>query len=69
MFKNNNNLGYYLAGLLEHKKPRLLKFSISKYNPGTFKDIALLSLKDINSYNIIPLYQNSIFVSIFLSGG
>jgi len=42
---------------------------ISKYNPVRCKDIALLSLKEINSYNIIPLYQNSIFVSIFLSGG
>ena len=30
VFKDNNNLGYYLAGLLEHKKPELLKFSILK---------------------------------------
>lgn len=42
---------------------------ISKYNPATCKDIALLSLKEISSYNIIPIYQNSIFISIFLSGG
>jgi len=30
VFKNNNNLGYYLAGLLEQKKPDLLKSSILK---------------------------------------
>jgi hypothetical protein len=30
VFKNNNNLGHYLAGLLEHKKPGWLKFSIFK---------------------------------------
>jgi len=119
VFKNNNNLGHYLAGLLEGDghislpslgvttlnrvlNPRIVftshinnlgltnlqkvlsifllksnKFhvffrlygQISKYNPSTSKDIALLSLKEISSYNIIPSYQNSIFVSILLSGG
>lgn len=29
VFKYNNNLGYYLAGLLEHKKPEWLKISNS----------------------------------------
>ena len=116
VFKDNNNLGHYLAGLIEGHislpslgvtslnrvlNPRivftshinnlgittpqnvlfmvLLKLNshvffrlyghISKYHTGTCKDIALLSLKAISSYNIIPLYQNNIFVSIFISGG
>jgi hypothetical protein len=113
VFKNNNNLGHYLAGLLEGHislpslgvntlnrvlNPRIvftshinnlgittvqkvlsifllnLKFhvffrlygQISKYNPSTSKEIVLLSIKEISSHNIIPSYQNSIFVSMLL---
>ena len=118
VFKNNKNLDYYLAGLLESDGniflPSLkvtalnrvvntrivftlyiinlsiispqkvlsifllkLKFHVffrlyghvSKYNPGTSKDITFSCLKEISRYNIIPSYQNSIFVNIFLSGG
>jgi hypothetical protein len=29
VFKNNNNLGYYLAGLLEYKKNRTVKYFYS----------------------------------------
>jgi hypothetical protein len=50
VFKNNNNLGYYLAGLLEHKIPVMLKFSILKtINPLPVK-VLLTSNRSKSTY-------------------
>ena len=50
MFKNNNYLDYYLAGLLEHKKPEWLKFSVLKYINPLAVTVILISKRSKSTY-------------------
>ena len=50
VFKDNNNLGHYLAGLIEYKKPGLLKFSIFKFINPLPVTVFFTNKRDISTY-------------------